>query len=99
MINPVVALTILSVACWNPCLTMSKGGAHLALSTGAGGSPLLLADLPDSPKGANPHGPNPHGPGVEDEDPHDEKHDPNMPANGAQEKHKAPKDPYGGQFP
>ncbi len=51
---------------------------------------LIAADERDGPA----DGPDPHGKG-----PHDEIHDPDLPANQERDAHKAPKDPYGDQFP
>jgi hypothetical protein len=79
------------------CISLSAVGIGWSVS---GAQPVFAGQSgPGDPYGPNPHGGNPHGPDPSGDDAHDEHHDPDLPANKEQEKYKAPKDKYGGQFP
>lgn len=95
-----VPLLVLSVASWMP-------GALQNLSTASDtGGPSHASRWPpvvklayDHQRDSNPHCRNPNVPDPHGDDPADERHDPNLPANKEQNRYKAPKDIYKGEYP
>ena len=87
-ITKCIPVFALMVAFWLSCDKLCSGSRILQLSEGPK-SIILIAQRDQSLD--DPHGPDPHGP-----NPHNEQHDSRLPANEADDRSKAPTDPYGG---
>lgn len=99
MLSPVLPLLVSCFSTFQGPLDLQATSANIFEVYKKNPSAILIAHEPyDDPYGPNPHGRNPHGPDPHDRDgldPHDERHDPNMPANRGERERDAPRSPYG----
>ncbi len=88
--NVIVPLIVASAVFSTPVLKNQTVSSEAPASTN---DAVLIADLPYDPYAPGPYGSNPRGPNPRGGDPHDEYHDPNLPANRDEEDRKAQNKP------